>query len=501
MEPNPQDIPIDPKLSVTLPKLKVLFADSSDVVIHPFRVDRSLDGLLVYVENLSDMERLERGVLQPLRGLTREEVLTEGFLEANLPIGKVQAVTKQKEAVMSILSGNPVLFVDGLPYALTLGLASWNQRSIEQSSGENVVRGSQESFVETLATNLSILRRRLRTPNLKTPTVTTGLLAETSLAIAYLQHTATPELVDEVMRRLQAIRFDSLLESGMVEELIQDNPYSPFPQLLSTERPDVVTAHLLEGRVAIFTEGTPFVLIAPGNFFSFMQSPEDYDNAWKGTVSRLIRYLFLIIALLMPAAYVAIVTFHQEMIPTSLLLTIANTREQIPFPVLVEALLMEIMFEALREAGLRLPKQVGSAVSIVGALVIGQAAISAGLVSPPMVMVVAITGIASFMVPHYAMSIPLRMLRFPIMIISGILGLVGFVLAFAVVIIHMLSLTSFGLPYFSLQRTAELEDTLLRTRLNRVQNRTFLSGRLEKHQSMFEKNRSSNNAGKKENGR
>ncbi|WP_058303399.1 spore germination protein [Gorillibacterium timonense] len=462
-------------ISVSVQTLEALFTGSSDIVFHRLLIENSLEAELIYVENMCDMQRVERGVLIPLQKITRDHALSPGHLEKVLPIGKVQIITKRDEAVHHILSGNPVLLVDKLPHAFALGLATWNQRSIEQPSGENVVRGPHESFNETMATNLSILRRRLRTPDLKTKTVSTGLISDTPLTVAYLQNMASPELLDEVMRRLEAVRRDSILESGMLEELIQDNPYSPFPQLLSTERPDVVTSQLLEGRVAIFTEGTPFVLIAPGNFFSFIQSPEDYDNAWKGSITRLLRYLYLIIALLLPAAYVAIVTYHQEMIPTNLLLTIANTREQVPFPVLVETLLMELMFEALREAGLRLPKQIGSAVSIVGALVIGQAAISAGLVSPPMVMVVAITGIASFMVPHYAISIPLRMLRFPIMIISGMLGLVGFVLSFVTVIIHMAGLTSFGVPYFSLQRASEVKDTLIRAPFRQLENRPFMS--------------------------
>lgn len=222
------------------------------------------------------------------------------------------------------------------------------------------------------------------------------------------------------------------------------------------------------------------MLICPGNFYSFLQSPEDYDNMFKGTLSRWLRYLFMLVALLLPAAYVAIVTYHHEMIPTTLLLTIAKTREQVPFPALVEALLMELMFEALREAGLRLPKQIGAAVSIVGALVIGQAAISAGLVSPPMVMVVAITGIASFMIPHYALSIPFRLLRFPIMLFSGMLGLVGLVLSFAMIIIHLCGMRSFGVPYFSLQRPQELADTLMRAPSRMLGRRPFLSARNEK---------------------
>jgi hypothetical protein len=480
---------LTPDLAANLETLKGLLSGSVDIVFHSLTIGGSLRGELIYVENMCDLLRVERGILTPLQQISRAEALTPGFLDTHLPVGKVTRVKTEEEVVQSVLSGNPVLLVDERSDALQFGLAAWSQRAIEQPAAENVVRGPLEAFTETMTTNLSILRRRLRSPHLKTKTVETGLLAQTSLTVTYMQNLASPELLAEVMRRLEAIRYEQILESGMLEELIQDNPYSPFPQLLTTERPDVVTSQLLEGRVAIFTEGTPFVLIAPGNFFSFMQSPEDYDNPIKGTIFRILRYFFLLVALLMPAAYVSIVTFHQEMIPTFLLLTIANTREQVPFPALVEALLMELMFEALREAGLRLPKQIGSAISIVGALVIGQAAISAGLVSPPMVMVVAITGIASFMVPHYAISIPLRLLRFPIMIVSGMFGLIGFVLGFISVLIHMTSLNSFGVPYFSLQRPAEMEDTLLRMPSRALYTRTFLSSRAQKKPSFIRSSR------------
>jgi len=478
---------LSPDLSANLQSLQPLFADSSDVVFHPLTIEGSLHAELIYVENLSNLQRVEWGILTPLGTMSREDALTPGHIETTLPVGKVTVLCEQKAAVQSVLSGNPILLVDGLSSAFSFGLAEWSQRAIEAPPGENVIRGPHEAFNETLATNLATMRRRVRSTELKTPQLTVGLVTPTPVAIVYLQNLARPGLVEEVKNRLQSVRYEQIQESGMLEELLQDQPYSLFPQLLSTERPDVVASHLLEGRVAIFTEGTPFVLICPGNFYSFIQSPEDYDNMFKGTLSRWLRYLFMIIALLLPAAYVAITTYHQEMIPTVLLLTIAKTREQVPFPALVEALLMELMFEALREAGLRLPKQVGAAVSIVGALVIGQAAISAGLVTPPMVMVVAITAIASFMIPHYALSIPFRMLRFPIMLLSGMLGLVGLVLGFAVIVIHLCGMKSFGVPYFSLQRPQSLADTLVRAPSRLLSRRLFLSARNEKKQGQLKK--------------
>lgn len=291
---------------------------------------------------------------------------------------------------------------------------------------------------------------------------------------------AAPELVEEVMSRLRRIENDGLLASAYIEELIEDNPASPFPQVLSTERPDVASAYLLEGHVVIIADGTPSVLIAPVTFFSLLQSPEDYYERYVvGSAIRWLRYLFFAISLLGPSLYVAVLSFHQEMIPTTLLLTVAQSREQVPFPALVEAVLMESMFEALREAGARLPKQIGSAVSIVGALVIGQAAIAAGIVSAPMVMVVAITGIASFMAPRFTVGIAIRLLRFPMMFLAGFLGFLGLILGIIVILNHLLTLRSFGVPYLSPlapMKSRELKDVLLRVPRWMANTRPHLTG-------------------------
>jgi Bacillus/Clostridium GerA spore germination protein len=280
--------------------------------------------------------------------------------------------------------------------------------------------------------------------------------------------------------RLQRIKLDGILGSASIEELIEDNPYSPFPQLLSTERPDVTSAYLLEGHVAVLVEGTPSVLIAPVTFMSLLQSPEDYyERYFVGSAIRWLRYIFYAISLLGPSLYVAVVSFHQEMLPTTLLLTIAKSREQVPFPALVEALLMESVFEALREAGARLPKQIGSAVSIVGALVIGQAAIAAGIASAPMVMVVSITGIASFMAPRFTVGIAVRLLRFPMMILAGFLGFLGLILGVLAILNHLLTLRSFGVPYMSPlapMKGRELKDALWRTPRWAMNTRPHLTG-------------------------
>jgi len=303
--------------------------------------------------------------------------------------------------------------------------------------------------------------------------------------ITYIQDLSDETLIEEITQRIKRIDIDGILESGYIEELIQDNSYSPFPQVLVTERPDTAVSNLLEGRVVIVVDGTPFVLIAPTTFYSLFQSGEDYYHHFViSTATRWLRLIFLFISLLLPSLYVAVITYHQEMVPTKLLLTMVDSREAIPFPALVEALLMEITFEGLREAGLRLPKQVGAAVSIVGALVIGQAAVAAGLVSDPMVMVVALTGIASFTIPRYNIAIPFRLLRFPIMLLAGTFGFIGIMMGLLAIIIHLSTLRSFGVPYLSPlapMKRRDMKDTLIRAPLWKLNTRPHLTGEYNKY--------------------
>ncbi len=254
--------------------------------------------------------------------------------------------------------------------------------------------------------------------------------------------------------------------SGGIEEFIEDNAFSIFPQIHKTERPDVVVSSLLEGKVAILEDGMPFALIAPITFWTSFQAAEDYyERFLYSTFIRLLRISLFILAGLLPSIFVAVTTFHPQLLPTNLLVSIAAAREGIPFPAVVETLLMEIVFEALREAGLHLPKPTGAAISIVGALVIGEAAVSAGIVSAPVVIVVGLTGISSFAIPRYNFAIAFRMLRFPILLLSGSLGLFGTVFGIVVILIHLVNLRSFGVPYFAPvapQILGNLKDVLIR---------------------------------------
>ena len=471
-------------LGDNLALLKSIYADCVDVQFHEFFIGEQLRAVLLYIDGLSNMEEIAQHVLTPLQhDFSREPDLSTIRQRITAPF--IKPVSTVAEVIDEISNGNPVLLVEREQTGLTIGLSKWKNRTIDEPTAESVLRGPREGFIESLRINTALLRRKVRSPHLKMKQLNIGTRSKTPVVVAYMEGIAAPALVKEVINRLKRIEIDAVLESTYIEELIEDNPYSPFPQLLSTERPDVVAAYLLEGYVALLVDGTPNVMIAPVTFFSMLQSPEDYyERYFAGTAIRWLRYMFFAISLLGPSIYVAVITFHQEMIPTPLLLTMARSREQIPFPALVEALLMETMFESLREAGARLPKQIGSAVSIVGALVIGQAAIAAGVVAAPMVMVVAITGIASFMAPRFTFGIAARLLRFPMMLLAGFLGLLGLILGIILILNHLLTLRSFGVPYLSPlapMQGRELKDILWRAPRWAMNTRPHLTGEWNSH--------------------
>lgn len=481
-----QQIPLFSDLNQNLQALQSIYENCYDVVFRRFTIGEGTKAALIYMDGLSNIAELDENVLAPLmREKMDDKSGFDQILEKILSVSSVNKIKTIFDVIENIPMGNPVLLIEGEDHGLAIGLPKWEHRGIEEPAAELILRGPREGFTETLSVNTAQLRRIIQVPELKMEPIKIGRYTRTNIVIAYIEGLTDKNLVEEVKNRLQRIDNDGILSAGNVEELIEDNPSSPFPQILSTERPDVVSSNLLEGRVAIMLNNTPIVLVAPTTFFSLLQAPDDYSQRfWIGTAIRWLRYLFLGVSLLLPSAYVAVLTFHQEMIPTNLLLTVAASREGIPFPALVEALLMEVSFEALREAGVRLPKQIGAAVSIVGALVIGQAAVSAGLASAPMVMVVAITGIASFMIPRYVAGLTIRLLRFPIILLSGSLGLFGLMLGVIGIAIHLCSLRSFGVPYLSPLaplKTSDLKDVLVRSPLWKMDTRPHLTGEYNKY--------------------
>ncbi|WP_299832596.1 spore germination protein [uncultured Metabacillus sp.] len=435
-------------------KIKRMFEGSFDFMFRKFEINNAYTAIVLYLEGLVDMKRMEDSILEPLlnqkEDFLKKSQLTLKDIEDEISSSQVKKGETIQQISDHLFIGGTVLIINGFKQALFISEQSWQQRSVDEPPSEAVVLGPREGFTENIRTNTSMIRRRIRTPKLKLESMKIGKLSKTEVIITYIEGIAEESLVKEVRKRLQQIDIDAIEDSGYIIEFIEEKPYSVFPQVLQTERPDRVVGNILEGRVGIIVENSPFGLVVPVTFFQMMDSPEDYYGRFMmASFIRSIRYLFLLIALLFPSIYIAVTTFHQELLPTNLLFSVAASREKVPFPAVVEALLMEITFEALREAGLRLPRPVGSTVSIVGALVIGQAAVEAGIVSAPLVIVVSITGIASFMFPSYSMTGAIRLLRFLMMFLAALLGFYGILLGVFFILVHLVQLRSFGVPYLA----------------------------------------------------
>ncbi len=443
-------------LAKNVAALKAALGDSSDVVFHEFRFGpgRGHCGAVVYVLGLVDRDEVDRRVLRTLMYETvhssaaLERIELGGVQESLLAVSGVHTVHDVDELLNDILSGSAALLIQGTPGGLSLNLKKWASRGVEEPRTERVVRGPRVGFTEDIVVNTAMLRRIIRDPSLQVETSKVGTRTRTEVSLVYLQGVARPELIAEVRRRLASVRVAAVLESGYIEQHIEDSHLSVFATVANTERPDKAAARILQGKVAILVDGSPVVLTVPTLFVESFQSVEDYYSRplYASTV-RLLRYLSFILSTLSPAAYVALATFHQELIPTPLLITIASGVQRVPFPALVEAGLMVVIYEILREAGIRLPEPIGTSTSLVGALVLGQAAVAAGLVSPLMIIVVSLTAIASFTVPPQADSIAL--LRYVFLILAGLAGGFGVLMGLLAVIIHLGSLRSFGVPFLS----------------------------------------------------
>ncbi|HUW65595.1 MAG TPA: spore germination protein [Spirochaetia bacterium] len=450
-------VPVVRDLDQNLARLREIIGASYDAVFRRFRV-ALLDGLpcaIIFLDNMVNTADVQDTVLRPLMfestlaghpgGRDPLQVIRDYLLG----VPETMAIRNLAELFTYLMSGCVILMIQGEEMALALSLKAYPQRPVGTSEIEPAVRGPREAFTENIAVNTSLVRKRLKTPNLTAESLTLGTVSRTTVVVMYVRGLVDPKLVAEVKKRLTRIKIDAILESGYLEELIQDNPYSPFPQLGNTERPDRIAAALLEGRVALFTDGTPTVLWLPVRFTDLIQVPEDYyQNYYFASAIRILRFFAFWMAIALPSFYIAVITYHQEMIPTRIFESIAASREGIPFPTVVEALLLEAATEMLREAGIRLPVLVGQAVSIVGALILGQVAVTASLVSPQMVIVVALALMASFMLPTYNTGLTLRLLRFPLMIMAALWGLFGLMGGLFLILMHMLSLRSFGAAYY-----------------------------------------------------
>ncbi|WP_431308857.1 spore germination protein [Halalkalibacter flavus] len=474
-------------LTSDLDLVNQVIGHNSDVHFRKFHIGQLVvQGAIIFVEGLADVDLIDKHIMKSLMlDFTEEQeqnhLLSEGkitleFIKNHiLSISQLKEVVNIKDVVSEVLIGSTVLLIDGSPSVLVLGTTKGKTRDIQEPTSEQAVRGPRIGFNENLIDNTALLRRSGKNENLSIVKFQVGKRTNKQLVITYIQDVANPELVEEVKARIKKIDIDNVMDTGYLEQLIEDNYLSPFQQVQNTERPDRVMAALMEGRVAILLDGTPFALIVPVTFSMLLQTPEDYYDRWiSGTVIRLLRFFTTLISLLGPALYISFISFNQGMIPTDLAISIAGTREGVPFPSIIEALIMEVAIEILREAGLRLPKPIGSAMGIVGGLIIGEAAVRAGIVSPVMVIVVAVTAISSFTIPQYSAGITLRILRFFAMFSAAVFGLYGVILFVLLLLSHMVKLESFGVPYVSPAapyRVSDWNDFIVRMPLKKMKRR------------------------------
>jgi spore germination protein KA len=448
-------------LHENLKTIKEVLGNSSDLMIRELKIGKPSmpKAALLAINGLSDKESIGSFIVERLMvdgyhteysGPQQTGQLFTYIKENILTIAGVKDVTDWNKLVHSLLSGQSILLIDGWDQAIACSSQGGELRSISEPTTEPAVRGPKESFVEALVTNTALVRHRIKSPNLWVETIQIGKITQTDVSIVYVKGIVNDKLLTEVKERLGKIEVDEITGTNTIEEWINDDIWTPWPTIFITERPDVVVGNLLEGRVAIFVDGSPVPLILPATWIQFFQTAEDYYTNWHMvSFLRLLRVSGFLITLLGPSLFIAFISFHPELIPTPLLVSLSAQRHGIPFPVFIEALLMEFTFEVLREAGVRMPRPIGQAVSIVGALVLGQAAVAAGIVSSAMVIVVAGTAIASFTMPHVSMTDTTRLLRFFMMVLAASFGLYGIGLGVIVLVAHTCSVRSFGIPYLA----------------------------------------------------
>lgn len=432
---------------------------NSDLVSRQFNITadgRVLKGYIVFIDGLTDRVSISNNILQPLMLLSnidiKEDVknLGEYIYNRLLPFNQIKKVDNYKELVGNINFGGCGVFIDGLDYAFAADVKSWEHRTVSAPSSETVIRGPQEAFNEQLRANTALIRKILKDKDLMVEGTTVGKRSNTPCAILYIRDIANDSLVKEVMRRVKGVKVDYIFDTGELEQLIEDNTLLAAPQIIATERPDRVAMMLAQGNIAVILDGSPFVLVMPATITEFLHTTEDTNIRYPYVnFIRIIRIIGVLIALLLPGLYIAVTNFHQEMIPTNLLFAIEASRENVPFPSVVEILIMEFSFELIREAGIRVPGAIGSTIGIVGGLILGQAAVSANLVSPIMIIIVAITALGSFSVPSFSMSFSIRIIRFAYIILGATAGFLGIALGLLVNSLMLAASKSFGVPFLT----------------------------------------------------
>ncbi|MDF2591304.1 MAG: spore germination protein [Clostridia bacterium] len=434
-------------------ELKTMFSNDETVTFREFccKKEPSICFCITFVNGMIDKNSIHSQIIKPIIEAELDDTLDINQLLNLISKEIVSAASVQQSSGLDniipfLLTGNTILFVREFNKVIIIDTSDWDKRAITEPESERTVTGPREGFTENIGTNVMLIRRKFKTRNLKLEFKDIGSETKTKICICYIEGIVNKKILQELNRRIEKIDIDGILDAQYLQELIKDSPMSPFKTIGYTERPDVVAGKLLEGRIAIVCEGTPVAITVPFTFVEYFNVNEDYySNFYYATINRIIRWVGFFLASSVPAIYLALVTFHQEMLPTQLLLSISASRQNVPFPTIVEAILMLFVFELLRETSVRMPTVIGQTISIVGALVIGQAAVEAELVSAPMIIVAALTGITSFVVPK--MQGELIIIRLVFLMSAAYIGLYGYLFSVIGMFIHLASLRSFGIPY------------------------------------------------------
>ena len=439
---------ISAQIQTNIRYVNALMEDCDDLIKKEFFIGRGRDIKLyaVYVDGLVNTEMLQESVLRPMLQETfgGKEEIKYWIIES----ADWKWISEMEEAMTAVLSGNTVLFLDGFHEAVLISTKSFPTRGVQDADEEVAMVGPKDSFNESLRTNTALIRRRVRDTRLKVVQKQIGTRSKTDCAVMYIEDLASASVVEKIKNQLDEISVDGIFDSGMLEQFLERNEKTPFPTYQLTQRPDKAASGLMEGRVVVVVDNSPMVMLLPVTMNVFFQASDDYYNRWEiATFARVLRYFSAFLAVGLPGFYVAIASFHPEVLPTPFLLALVSAREGVPFPVVVEVLLMELSFELLREAGIRLPGQLGSTIGVVGGLIVGQAAVEAHLVSTIVVIVVALTAIASFSIPNEVFTGAFRLLKFFLIIMCAFWGLYGFFLGFLAVFIHLFYLENYGVPY------------------------------------------------------
>ena len=446
-------------------RLTNIMNNSGDIKTREFNITGStMKAAIIYISSLANEDMIQEHILKPLimesaTMFNKTQVSFHEIKNSMMSVSSIKEAETFDEIVLDVMSGDTLIIIQGFTRGLIISTKDYQGRPIGEPAIEPSIKGPQEAFVEILEVNIGLIRRRLRDPNLCFEMSKIGRRSKADYSIAYIKGIAKDDLVRDIKKRFTELNLDGQASVSQMGTMIVDHPKSIFPQIQATERPDKTVSALSEGRVAVMMDGSPDVILLPATFPILMQSSDDYFENWLiASVIRISRYVAFFISATFPAIYIALTSFHPGMLPTELILSIARTRTGVPFPAMIEALIMETVLELLQEAGVRLPRVVGQTVSIVGGLVIGQAAVAAGVVSPIMVIVVSITAISSYAIPDYSLGLATRIVRVPYMILATVFGSFGIAIGMLMSLIYVASLKSFGVNYLKPISTDSMND-------------------------------------------